>query len=214
MKSIYKLFLLPTLCVAAQSCSLIGSIDDIKPEHVVDDQTVIIDAETAQMSLNGVYSSVRSFEVSSFRACMSVWAGTFAKTSIAGSNQFKGDNRNRSSITVDNASVENIYRGSYLVINNANSFIANLTACNPADLSDTRRDEMLGEARCMRALFNLHLLRLFGEYLDENSPYGIVLYDTPVRDNTPKARSTVAECYSFIMKDLEFASLNAPEFQF
>lgn len=214
MKPVYKFFLLPALSIAAQSCNLMGSIDDIKPEHVVDDETVIIDAETAQMELNGVYSSVRSFEVCTFRTSMSVWAGTFAKTPLAGSNQFKGDAQNRSSITVDNASVENVYRGSYLVINNANSFIANLTAANPSDLSESRRDEMLGEARCLRALFNLHLLRLFGEYYDDNSPYGIVLYETPVRSDTPKARSGVADCYKLIEDDLEFAALYAPAFQY
>lgn len=214
MKSIYRLFIAPAICLAVQSCSLMGSIDDIKPEHVVDDQTVIVDAETAQISLNGVYASVRSFEVCVFRACMSVWANTYANANVAGANQFRGDNRNRSSITVDNTGVENIYRGSYLVINNVNSFIANLTASNPSDLSETRRNEMLGEARCMRALFNLHLLRLFGEYYDENSPYGIVIYDTPVRDNTPKPRSSVADCYKFIKEDLEFAYLNAPDYQY
>lgn len=214
MKTIYNIFITITTAIAVQSCSLMGSIDDIKPEHVVEDETVIVDAETAQMALNGVYSSVRSFDVCTFRSCMSVWACTHANMSVGGANQFKGDSQNRTSIKEDNTSVEKVYRGSYLVINNANSFIANLEASNPADLGDTRRKEMLGEARCMRAMFNLHLLRLFGEFYDVNSEYGIVLYADPVRDNTPKARSSVADCYKLIKEDLEFAADNAPDIQY
>lgn len=214
MKPIYQIFATAALCIMSQACSLMGSIDGIKPEHVVDDETVITNAETAQIALNGVYSSVRSFEVGTFRSSMSVWARTHANTSVAGASEFKGDSDRRTSIKVENTAVEGVYRGCYLVINTANSFISNLDKNAPADLSDTRRDEMLGEARCMRALFNLQLLRLFGEYYDSSSPYGIVLYDTPVRDNTPRARSKVSDCYKLISDDLQFAMNNAPEYQF
>lgn len=214
MKSFSKIFSTVILCMAVQSCSLMGSIDDIRPEHVVDDETVIVDAETAEFALNGVYSSLRTFEIGTFRSCISLWANSIASSSVAGASEFKGDSQNRSAIKVENSAVEGLYRGCYLVINTANSFIANLERSTPSDLSDTRRDEMLGEARCMRAMFNLHLLRLFGEYYNQDSPYGIVLYDTPVRDNTPRSRSKVSDCYTMIFNDLDFAIRNAPDYQF
>lgn len=214
MKLIYKLFSLLFVSVAVQSCDLMGSIDDIKPQHVVDDEAVIVDASTAQMALSGVYSSVRSYDVCIFRSCMSVWAGTYGKTNTNGSKDFMGDSQNKTAIKVENIGVENVYRGYYYIINAVNSFIDNLNTSNPSDLSETRKNEMLGEARCMRALINMHLLRLFGEYYDNNSEYGIVLYEKPVRDNEPKARSKVSDCYKLIQDDLKFASVNAPAYQY
>lgn len=214
MKLIYKALSLLFVSVAVQSCNLMGSIDDIKPQHVVDDETVIVDASTAQMALNGVYSSVRSYDVCIFRACMSVWAGTYGTTNTVGSKEFMGDSQNKTAIKVENAGVENVYRGYYFIINTVNSFIDNLNASHPSDLSEVRKNEMLGEARCMRALINMHLLRLFGEYYDNNSEYGIVLYEKPVRANEPKARSKVSDCYKLILDDLEFASGNAPAYPY
>lgn len=214
MKLIYKAFSILFVSVAMQSCSLMGSIDDITPEHVLTDEAVIIDAFTAQVALNGVYSSIRSFEVSTFRGCMSLWAGTCDNINVGGASDFKGGNNNETSIKVENTGVEGVYRGYYYVINTVNSFIANLNAANPADLPEVRKVEMLAEARCMRALMNMHLLRLFGEYYDIDSEYGIVLYQEPVRVNVPKARSKVADCYRLIEDDLKFALEYAPEVQY
>lgn len=214
MKLINKVVSLLMVMVAVQSCNLLGSIDDIQPEYVLTDKDVIIDASTAQMALNGVYSSIRSFEVCTFRACMSVWAGTCDNVQVAGATDFKGNNKNETSIKVENVGVEGVYRAYYYVINSVNSFITNLNAADPADLPEVRKNEMLAEARCMRALMNMHLLRLFGEYYDNDSEYGIVLYEEPVRANVPKARSKVSDCYRLIEDDLKFASDYAPTFQF
>lgn len=214
MKLIYKILSLLLISVVIQSCELLGSIDEIKPEHVVDDETVITDATTAQIALNGIYGSLRnSFDIGVFRCCMSVWAGTYGKSNTAGADQFLGNENNKSSIKIDNYAVENVYRSYYYVLNEINSFLTNLDNSNPADLSETRKKEMQGEARCLRALINIHLLRLFGEYYDVNSQYGIVLYEEPVRADIPKARSKVSDCYELIKDDLEFASAYAPAYQ-
>lgn len=210
MKLIYKSLALLPVSALVFSCSLIGSIDDIQPVYVLTDETVINDASTAEMALNGMYGSVRSYDVGVFRSCLSLWAGTFANTNVPGSSDFLGNDKNETSIKVENASVEGAYRGYYYVINTVNSFIANLAKSHPADLSETRKNEMLGEARCMRALMNMHLLRLFGQYYDTDSAYGIVLYEEPVRGNLPRTRSKVSDCYKLIEEDLRFASVHAP----
>lgn len=214
MKLINKVLSILLVSVVVQSCNLMGSIDDIQPEYVLTDKDVIIDASTAQMALNGVYGSIRSFEICTFRACVSMWAGTCGNVRIAGSTDFRGNDKNETSIKVENAGVEGVYRAYYFVINSVNSFITNLNAANPVDLSEVRKNEMIAEARCMRALMNMHLLRLFGEYYDNDSEYGIVLYEEPVRANVPKARSKVSDCYRLIEDDLKFASEYAPENQY
>lgn len=210
MKQIYKLLAVLFVSVTVHSCNLMGSIDDIKPKHVLTDEEVIVDAITAQIALDGIYSSIRSFDIGVFRSCMSVWAGTLSTSNTAGASDFQGNSKNETAIKVENVSVENAYRGYYYVINTVNSFITNLNKSNPGDLSETRKNEMLGEAHCMRALINMHLLRLFGEYYDNESKYGIVLYEEPVRINQPKTRSKVSDCYKLIEDDLKFAAVNAP----
>lgn len=210
MKLIYKVLSILFVSVAVQSCNLLGSIDDIKPEHVVDDETVIVDASTAQMALNGIYSSMRTYNLCIFRTHLSLWAGTYGSSNVSGASEFLGNGKNESSIKEDNYPVENVYKSYYYVINTVNSFISNLNNSNPSDLSKERKNEMLGEARCIRAMMHIYLLRLFGEYYDLNSTYGIVLYEEPVRANEPKPRSNVADCYKLIEEDLKFAAANAP----
>ena len=42
------------------SCSLLGPIDDIHPENVLDDETVITDARSAEIAVNGIYEGWRA----------------------------------------------------------------------------------------------------------------------------------------------------------
>lgn len=51
------------------------------------------------------------------------------------------------------------------------------------------------------------LLRSFGEFWNEDSALGVVIYETPVSDNIGKARSSVKDCFEIINSDLDKASL-------
>ena len=65
---------------------------------------------------------------------------------------------------------------------------------------------MIAEARCQRALAYLTLLKCFGEYWKQDSPYGVCIFqDELVRDNQPRKRSSVAETYKLISDDLDYA---------
>ena len=55
------------------------------------------------------------------------------------------------------------------------------------------------EAKFNRAMANFMLLRLYGEFCNMDSQYGIVLHDAPVRD-IPEARATVRQCYTSILE--------------
>ena len=61
------LALLSVSALTFTSCDLIGSIDDMEPDHVVTDLNYITDAASAQTALNGVYASWRSTGVSYLR---------------------------------------------------------------------------------------------------------------------------------------------------
>ena len=61
------LALLSVSALTFTSCDLIGSIDDMEPDHVVTDLNYNTDAASAQTALNGVYASWRSTGVSYLR---------------------------------------------------------------------------------------------------------------------------------------------------
>ena len=192
--------LLSATALTLTSCDLIGSLDGIEPEHVVTDDNYITDVSTAQTALNGVYASWRSTGVSYLRYGMSSMAHTQAMAMVMGADEFVAEN-----IETNNSNVESAYTAYYNVINTANTFLVHINKNIPG-LSEEKRTEMIAEARCQRALAYLTLLKCFGEYWKQDSPYGVCIFqDELVRDNQPRKRSTVAETYKLISDDLDYA---------
>ena len=194
------LTLLSATALTLTSCDLIGSLDGIEPEHVVTDDNYITDVSTAQTALNGVYASWRSTGVSYLRYGMSSMAHTQTQAMVMGAEEFAAEN-----IETNNSNVETAYTAYYNVINAANTFLVHINKNIPG-LSEEKRTEMIAEARCQRALAYLTLLKCFGEYWKQDSPYGVCIFqDELVRDNQPRKRSTVAETYKLISDDLDYA---------
>lgn len=194
------LTLLSATALTLTSCDLIGSLDGIEPEHVVTDDNYITDVSTAQTALNGVYASWRSTGVSYLRYGMSSMAHTQAMAMVMGADEFAAEN-----IETNNSNVESAYTAYYNVINTANTFLVHINKNIPG-LREEKRTEMIAEARCQRALAYLTLLKCFGEYWKQDSPYGVCIFqDELVRDNQPRKRSTVAETYKLISDDLDYA---------
>ena len=194
------LTLLSATALTLTSCDLIGSLDGIEPEHVVTDDNYITDVSTAQTALNGVYASWRSTGVSYLRNAMSSMAHTQAMAMVMGADEFAAEN-----IETNNSNVESAYTAYYNVINTANTFLVHINKNIPG-LSEEKRTEMIAEARCQRALAYLTLLKCFGEYWKQDSPYGVCIFqDELVRDNQPRKRSTVADTYKLISEDLDYA---------
>lgn len=194
------LTLLSATALTLTSCDLIGSLDGIEPEHVVTDDNYITDVSTAETALNGVYASWRSTGVSYLRYGMSSMAHTQTMAMAMGADEFAAEN-----IETNNSNVESAYTAYYNVINTANTFLVHINKNIPG-LSEEKRTEMIAEARCQRALAYLTLLKCFGEYWKQDSPYGVCIFqDELVRDNQPRKRSTVAETYKLISDDLDYA---------
>ena len=194
------LALLSVSALTFTSCDLIGSIDDMEPDHVVTDLNYITDAASAQTALNGVYASWRSTGVSYLRYGIASMAHTQAQAMVMGADEFAAEN-----IETNNSNVETAYTAYYNVINAANTFLVHVNKNIPG-LSEEKRTEMIAEARCQRALAYLTLLKCFGEYWKQDSQYGVCLFkDELVRDNQVRLRSSVAETYKLISEDLDYA---------
>ena len=194
------LALLSVSALTFTSCDLIGSIDDMEPDHVVTDLNYITDAASAQTALNGVYASWRSTGVSYLRYGIASMAHTQTQAMVMGADEFAAEN-----IQTNNSNVETAYTAYYNVINTANTFLVHINKQIPG-MTEEKRTEMIAEARCQRALAYLTLLKCFGEYWKQDSQYGVCLFkDELVRDNQVRQRSSVADTYKLISEDLDYA---------
>lgn len=181
-------------------CSLMGPIDELKPEYVLDDGTLITDAASAEIAVGGIYASWRNY--SGICNAMFMRSGVLKSSSVNGAASFASG-----SILDDNFVVSETYTQLYYVVNQANSVLAALQdGRSIRGLSEEMRRNYIKEAKFNRALAHFMLLRLYGEFWKPDSRYGVVLYEEPVRGNIPKARASVADCYALIVSDLEEAS--------
>lgn len=191
------------LCLSA--CNLLGPVSDINPNYVQTDENVIEDANSAEYLLNGIYSLYRKSEFTAMRNAMPLMSGTLKTSDVDGMQDFI-DN----TLKPANHTVLNYYVSLYGIINQANSLISKLEGSSPKGLTLQRKSEILGETYFHKAFAELMLLRAYGEFWDKTSSYGIVLYNEPVRDNSQaKARSSVNDCYTQILGDLDKA-IQAP----
>lgn len=197
------------IVVLVTSCDLLGKIDDIEPQYKLTDETVMTDLKSAESTLNGVYASWSNIRIGWMRHYLDAITGVEGDKNILGMEGFS-----KNQVDITNEGVAYNYEALYNVVNNATSFIYNLAQKpNLKGVSPERRAEMTAEAKCMRAMAYLYLLRQYGEFYNLGSTYGIVLYgDEPVRDNISMKRSSVADVYETINDDLDDAILHAPEF--
>ena len=97
------LALLSASALTFTSCDLIGSIDDMEPDHVVTDLNYITDAASAQTALNGVYASWRSTGVSYLRYGIASMAHTQAQAMVLGADDFNEENNKKKKNKVETA---------------------------------------------------------------------------------------------------------------
>ncbi|WP_372776061.1 RagB/SusD family nutrient uptake outer membrane protein [Mangrovibacterium sp.] len=94
------------------------------------------------------------------------------------------------------------YSGFWEGIGRANSVIANLPGI---DMDDVAKNEMIGEARAMRALNYFHLVRTYGDV-------PMIVDEVKVKDDFLLPRSSVNDIYEqVIIPDLQFAAENCKD---
>ncbi|WP_103864786.1 RagB/SusD family nutrient uptake outer membrane protein [Aquimarina sp. I32.4] len=187
--------------------STIGcSIDDITPLNLLTEENVVQDEASAEALLNRVYNLQRSFEYSWVLSGM-----TLSGTEQDRINGFFNDEGFATNNVLDtNGTILGAYIIFYNIINHANFLIDQLEAGKAPDLSETRKKEMIAEARLFRALSHFNLLRHFGKFYDLSSDLGIVVSSSPINEAVYLERNTVQETYRSIVEDLQFTVLNAP----
>lgn len=200
-----KKLIYTTCCFMAlfvQACKL-TDVTDLKPDHKLDENTVVVDIPSAEKLLTGAYYSLRDEPMALNCPAIAGYMG-LNLTSISSSfSTFINNNVQPNNTTVNNY----VYAGPYQLIQTANFVIEKTSALQS---SDPRKASVIAEAKFLRALGHFYILRLFGQFWDINSKYGIELKDKP---NLPiAARSSVKASYDLILSDLDEAIKSCPKY--
>lgn len=98
--------------------------------------------------------------------------------------------------TTDHADISRVWNSMYDGISRANIVISRATEVS---MDESRKQQLIGEARFLRALFYFYGVRLWGEL-------PLIAHEVANIDEVDVARSPISEIYDLIIEDLEFAS--------
>jgi len=170
---------------------------DVQPTYAVSDDLTITDKASAENAVRGCYRSLSATgyygATFQFDALMSGNALTYTQSS-AGQLQFLYH-----TLTADNNDLKTVWAAVYKAINQANHVISKVPAVKDAGLTDAYRSQLLGEGYFVRALGYFDLARTFGSVQLFLEP------TTKVADKLGMPRSTQADVYAQVLKDLNAA---------
>lgn len=175
--------------------------------------TAITDQKSAEVVLNGVY--LRFANVSSIVGSPNTtqWTNNNVSGGLLSGALIYGFYQGADEIN-DNANsrhVPALWGYCYKLINEANGLIEGVNILADSKFSENKKNEIIAQARFLRAYGNFKLLMFFGEWFKEDSQYGVLLREElSTLSGIPKKRSTVKESYAAILEDLDFAIEHAP----
>ncbi|WP_291907359.1 RagB/SusD family nutrient uptake outer membrane protein [Chitinophaga sp. CB10] len=207
--SVYTLLLATVLASSCQKDKL-----DPRPASDMPDYMVFETKERIASQYNGLYTVLKH--------------GRFLGGKFQIANEVRGEdylNERANNVTLQATwkrivgnevqEVKEIWSQGYLAINNANLFIDGMAAKGNSVVGDSLGKIYVAEAKFVRAISYFSLLQLFARpYWDGNgSKPGLILYTEGHKDkgNYSKARSTTAETYAQILKDLNEAEAALPK---
>jgi starch-binding outer membrane protein, SusD/RagB family len=180
---------------------------DLKPEDSLTPEVVFSNETLTKGALNGLYSSAQSSNVlSGTYDAITEWQTDNVK--FVGSFPTFNDINNYTTLS-DNTSIANIWAAHYNTINQANmliKFVPNVPSTPTDDFTSEEKDNIIGQAKFMRALMHLRLSACFGHQLqqkDKGANLSVPLLLEPFTGTiTYPKRSTLAEVHTQIEKDL------------
>jgi len=180
------------LMAAMSSCK---KFLDVEPRASISDDATIIDKVSAETAVRGIYNASRSYYSVDFQSIAYLSGDNVQWTGSQSQVQEFINHR----VNPENSTITSVWNGIYVSINRANNVIAKVPAVADPLLTATLKNQYLGEAYFLRALGYFDLVRIWG---------GVPLITTPTEtaaDNRGIARSSLADTYAQILKDLETA---------
>ena len=202
MKKIkYKLVVLSILTLVSCENTL-----DLTPEDSLLPEVIFSNETLATSALNGMYSSAQHSDgLSGTLDAMTEWQTD--NVNFVGSLPTFQDVRDYNTLS-DNTSTAAIWIRHYRIINHANMIIKNVPLSPDIDFSPESREDMVGQAKFMRALIHFRLSNVYGIQVKQNPdglsvPYILEPFEGTIENPT---RQTVSQVYALIENDLIEAS--------
>lgn len=205
MKRIYKLLTLSLLLIATTSC---GDewLNTVPSDSVPADEAVTT-LKAAEVALTGVYDGLQgnSDRVSYYGARM------FYYGDVRGDDMQARTQGKRSSNSYEMRYVEddapNMWNVPYNVLRRANSLLQAIELGQIEDATESEVTSIKAEALVIRALVHFDLCRIYGNpyTMDNGASLGVPIVTEPLPIDALPSRSTVAEVYTQVLKDLDDA---------
>ena len=219
LKSIYKVMGCAILAASLSSC--VNDWLDVAPSDGTDADAALTSSSDLDAARTGMYKALKGnssfvdYYGQQFFVYGDVHAGDdYQYNNIGGSNRasFYYDMNYQTASEFNTSTVS--WQSPYVVIGRANRIIA---AAEGGKLSDAveakaKIEQYAAESKVLRALAHFDLVRIYGKPYteDQGASLGVPLVTEVLESNAKPARSTVAEVYTQVVKDLtEAISSNA-----
>ena len=217
-----KMFFILGLFLFISSCK---DFTDVVPDNTLAEDEAYSNNQRAEIAITGVYSAAQSSPYTDgsnrgypFGAANTIQNDMRGEDMIAAPSFFLITYQSTHDVTTANNT--GMWTTLFATINRANEVIEKLIAASTAG-TVTQATSLRGqaEARFLRALCYHELLVLFARPFNHTPtashlglPIRRIAINTPQKVELAKnePRSTVAQCYDFILQDLDFAETNLP----
>jgi hypothetical protein len=208
----YKYILLLIAISMLSSCEKNDDLT-IAPETTISDEDIFKSPARIEGVANGIYKALKGASLYGGRYLMyqDVRGEDFLNITANTYTGYEGWNNSYSSGSND---INNLWSAAYTTINRANTLIAGLAA-NPGVVTPGKAAEYVAEAKFLRALAYYNLVILFGQPYNKDAgaskgvPLRLQAEAGPENNDLP--RSSVAEIYAQILKDLNEAESALPQ---
>jgi hypothetical protein len=199
--------------VQMTSCAKENFVNPV-PTNVISDLTAFDSKDRVEGQVRAIYASIKNAGMygGRYQIFNDIRGGDFMNERTNVVTGFDVWNYTPSNSSTN--SVQNHWSRAYYVINLANVFLEGMTAKGTAVVGTALSANYQAEARLLRALSYYSLLQLYARpFWDGNgSKPGVPmrLKGNTGSDDYAKARATVAEVYTQILADLDYAETNLP----
>ena len=223
LKSIYKVMGCAILAASLSSC--VNDWLDVAPSDGTDADAALTSSSDLDAARTGMYKALKGnssfvdYYGQQFFVYGDVHAGDdYQYNNIGGSNRasfyYDMNYQTASEFTSSTSSSNVAWKSPYIVIGRANRIIAAAEGGALSDAAEAKAtiDQYAAEAKVLRALAHFDLVRIYGKPYteDQGASLGVPLVTEVLESNAKPARSTVAEVYTQVVKDLtEAISSNA-----
>ena len=211
--------------LAASLSSCVNDWLDVAPSDGTDADAALTSSSDLDAARTGMYAALKGnsnlvdYYGQQFFVYGDVHAGDdYQYNNIGGSNRasfYYDMNYQTASEFKSSTSSSNVaWKSPYIVIGRANRIIAAAEGGALSDAAEAKAtiDQYAAEAKVLRALAHFDLVRIYGKPYteDQGASLGVPLVTGVLESNAKPARSTVAEVYTQVVKDLtEAISSNA-----